>query len=269
MTITLSSFCKKLNSKISKWKYRRLKNKTVVIYTLGKVGSSTLYYELKKLSPWNNVFHAHFLSDEWLLKRLKNTNHFEFNNQSAQKVFSYLNNNPNKQKKIITLVREPISRELSNFMQNPKDYAGSDLLIDGIEKLQQVYLDKVSYEYTLNWFDSEFYNYTGFDVFSKTFDKEKGYAIYSHKDTDILIIKLEKLNECYTSALNDFLGINLQLQTNANQSSNKPISKVYTQLKNSIKFSKEELQDVYNHKYVTHFYTEKEIIGFIKKHEKH
>lgn len=268
MKYLLYKIKKKLNHIFSKLKYNDLKNKVVIIHTLGKVGSSTLYYELKKISPWNNIFHVHFLSDLWLKDKLKDTNHFEFNNKTAKKVFDYLKQHPNQKKYMISLVREPVSRELSNFMQNPQDFIDGDVLSYSAASLKKAYLDKLSYDYTLNWFDSEFFNYTGFDVFAQPFDKTKGYSIYEHEDYRILIIKLEQLNTCYHDAMKAFLGLDLQLEANANQSSNKPISHVYKELKQLLKFETEELEQLYTHKYVTHFYTDDEIQQFIDKHSK-
>lgn len=249
-------------------KYANLKSKVVIVYSLGKVGSTTVYSELKKITNWNNVFHVHFLSDEWLKVRLKQGNHFNLNFKTAQQVFNYLKNNPKKEKHIITLVREPVSRELSNFMQNPQDFTSSDLLASNPETLMKSYLSNLSYDYTLNWFDTEFLNYTGFDVFSKPFNKTKGYSIYSFNGYKVLIIKLEQLNNCYKEAMADFLGVNLELKANANQTANKPISKVYNELKQYLKFEKNELEHLYKHKYVTHFYTNKEIQEFVKKYSK-
>ena len=244
---------------------RKLKNKTIIIHTLGKVGSSTIYYELKKLSPWENIFHTHFLSDEWLNLRLKDGNHFEFNNRAAKKVFSYLEQYPNNKKYFISLVRDPVSREISNFMQNPQDFIEGDILLNPIAVLKKKYLENLSYDYTLNWFDTEFLNYTGFNVYSQPFDKDKGFSIYEHNNLKIMIVKLEKLNECYSDAMKAFFDLNLKLGVNSNLSSQKKISTVYSELKKSIKFTEDQLNTVYSHKYVTHFYTLEEIKTFKEK----
>lgn len=255
----------KIKTKYQTYHYRKLKNKTIITHTLGKVGSSTIYNELKKISPWRNVFHTHFLSDEWLNVRLKEGNHYEVNIRAAEKVFSYIKQHPNNKKYIISLVREPVSREISNLMQNPEDFIEGKMLTYSINDLQKFYLNKLNYDYTLQWFDSEFFNYTGFDVYSKPFDKEKGFSIYSHNNFEIMIIKLEKLNDCYSNAMKTFLGLNLKLQDNANQSSQKKISRIYLELKKSIKFTEDQLNKVYTHKYLRHFYTLDEINSFKEK----
>lgn len=268
MNSIVSRLIQKIRTKYRAFCYRKLKNRIVIIHTLGKVGSSTVYRELKKISPWNNIFHTHFLSDEWLNVRLKDGNHFDSNQKAAKKVFSYLEHYPNNKKFIISLVREPVSREVSNFMQNPKDFLDSDILSYSIDDLQKEYLKNLSYDYTLDWFDSEFLNYTGFDVYSRPFDKENGYSIYQHGDFMVLIIKLEKLNDCFSESMKEFLGLDLNLSRNSNQSSQKNISGVYYELKNSLRFTEFELNETYSHKYVTHFYTEDEIMFFKNKWSK-
>ncbi|KAB1067020.1 hypothetical protein F6U93_11400 [Tamlana haliotis] len=259
----------KINKKISiiyrTCYYHKLKNKTIIVHTLGKVGSSTIYEELKKISPWKNIFHTHFLSNEWLNVKLKEGNHYESNYKAAKKVFSYLDKNSDKKKYIIALVREPVSREISNFMQNPKDFIEGDILSESLDSLKNSYLQKLNYDYTLNWFDTEFLNYTGFDVYSKPFDKDRGFSIYHHDDFEVLIIKLEKLNECYSGAMKEFFDLNLKLSGNSNQSSQKEISNIYKELQQTIKFPKEELSTLYTHKYISHFYTLEEIKQFKEK----
>jgi hypothetical protein len=150
-------------------------------------------------------------------------------------------------------------------MENTGDFVNGNILDISVEDLKESYLDKLNYDYTLNWFDSEFYNYTGFDVFSKPFDKEKGFSIYEHRDIKILVIKLEKLNVCYATAMKAFLGLKVKLEVNVNQSNQKPIYKVYKELRQVVKFSQTELDEVYSHKYVTHFYSDEEKRKFILK----
>lgn len=242
------------------------KDKAILVYTLGKVGSATFYNELKRISPFNNVFHVHFLSDEWLKKRLLNTNHLENIVNAANNIFDFLKKNSQSRKYIITLVREPVSRQLSNFMQNSFDYVEGDIKEYSADELKEIYLSKMSYEFTLNWFDTEFKNYTGVDIYSTPFDKEKGYSIIEEKDFHILVVKLEKLNDCYTEALREFLGVDLALLGNTNEGETKDISEIYKDLKRMIKFSEEELNEVYAKKYVQHFYTQEEIKTFTRKH---
>lgn len=268
MLLYLYKLKKRILILVSKIKYKKLKDKVVIIYTLGKVGSSTLYHQLKKTSPWDNIFHVHFLSDLWLKEKLKGGNHFDINNKSAKRVFDYLKKHSNQKKYIISLVREPVSRELSNFMENPKDFIEGDINTYSLKALKSIYLNKLNYGYTFNWFDSEFYNFIGFDVFAQPFDKDKGYSIYTHNDYHILIIKLEQLNTCYNNAMKTFLGLDLKIEANANQSSNKPISQIYKGLKQLLKFERQTLEQLYTHKYVTHFYTDDEIQQFIDKHSK-
>jgi len=261
----VSKIKQKIKNKFQTYRYRKLKNKIIIIHTLGKVGSSTIYEALKNRSPWRNIFHTHFLSTEWLNVRLKKGNHYESNISASEKVFSYIKKHPTNKKYVISLVREPVSREVSNFMQNPSDFIEGEILSYSVEALQKTYLKKLNYEYTLQWFDSEFFNYTGFDVYSKPFDKEKGFSIYNHNDFEIMIIKLEKLNECYSDAMKDFFDLDLKLEVNSNQSSQKNISGIYSELKKSIKFTEDELNKVYEHKYLRHFYSLDEINSFKKK----
>lgn len=136
--------------------------------------------------------------------RLKECNYYESNVRAVEKMFSYIKKNPIHKKYVISLVKGPISSEVSNFMQNPNDF------IEG----------------------------------------------------EILIVKYESLNDCYCNVMKAFLGLNLKLEDNANQFLQKNISKIYSELRKSIKFTKDQLDVVYTLKYVNHFYSLDEVKRF-------
>ena len=73
--------------------YLKQKNKVFLIYTMGKVGSTSVYNSLKKQLPFAKVFHVHFLSDFYLNEVLPKTNH-TWNIDNGRKILNYLQKNP-------------------------------------------------------------------------------------------------------------------------------------------------------------------------------
>ncbi|XOV91163.1 MAG: putative capsular polysaccharide synthesis family protein [Bacteroidota bacterium] len=247
-------------------RYQALKGKTILIYNAGKVGSRTLYFQLHNTSPFDNVYHTHFLSKEWL-ERLKGTKYFDENWERANMVFNHLEKKPAEKRYIITLVREPISREFSNYFQHPDDYVNGDIHSYSISEVVKRFYEILNFEYYFNWFDTELRTYTGFDVFDCPFDKETGYTIYDHDElTKVLVIKLEKLNDCYQEAIQKFLGIKLKFLVNANEANQKDISSLYKEVKHKIRFTGTRLDEIYSHRFVTHFYSPAEIEKFKAKY---
>tara|TARA_R110000772_G_scaffold113092_1_gene217387 strand:+ start:522 stop:707 length:186 start_codon:yes stop_codon:yes gene_type:complete len=59
---------------------------------------------------------------------LKEGSLYDSSTRAGEKVILHTKKHPNNKKYIFTLLIEPVSREISNFMQNPKDYIESDIL---------------------------------------------------------------------------------------------------------------------------------------------
>lgn len=191
---------------------KKIKNDTNIylIYTMGKVGSSSIYHSLKKQKPYSEIYHVHFLSKNYLDNILpKEHKIFHSSIPKGRDILSAINQRPKSRIKIITLTREPVGRSISELLQNWKH------IYDDIESVPhdelKKHIESKPYNYTLEWFDKEFKEYLNFDIYQHKFDKEKGYETYKHGRFDILCIKLEKLNSVYEKAFLDFLGEKLNL----------------------------------------------------------
>jgi hypothetical protein len=168
----------------------------VLIYQMGKVGSRSVEASLLASRLDLPVFHIHYLSAEMLEKE---TDCFYDercgSNRKLKGVFSrqlfesyfirsavLARPHPKKKWKIITLVREPIARNISALFHDLDEYIpGSHNNIYSIpyEELFQAFLEKVNHELPLTWFDIELNPLFGVDVYASPFPKEKGYQTYS------------------------------------------------------------------------------------------
>lgn len=258
-----------------KGKLRSLKNKIrkmlaekqiFLVYSMGKVGTTSVFSFIRRNHPEIPLHHVHFLSDNWVKKKLPSLDaEFHGNITVANEVYASLKKFSNHRIKIITMVREPMVREISDIFQNWKGLLKVNSINDVSVKELTAYLDNHDHEYVLNWFDTEFKEYLDFDIYAYPFDKQKGYSIYKTKRADILCVSTEKLNSCIEVAMKEFAGINITLSKSANESKNKEGNELYNQLIRNYKAPKEKLDLLYNSKYVRHFYDEKEIASFIKK----
>lgn len=244
----------------------RYGKQTILIYTMGKVGSSTIKKNLTEQYPWVTVFHVHFLSDHWVKEILPNEDPFFHGNiREAESIYNYLKKNPGTKIKIITLTREPLVRDISDIFQNWKGRLKGKTITDlTLEEIKSDF-DRNQHEYTLNWFDTEFKNYLGFDIYSVPFNKEKGYSIYETPKADILCFQLEKLNDCMEEATGKFLGYPVRMSATTNLSENKEGSNLYKGMTGNYAASPEKLDRIYNSKFVQHFYSDADISRFRKK----
>ena len=233
-------------------------NMRIIVYSMGKVGSSSFYYSLMKYCPWIKIYHNHFLSHYWLHHRLPGTP-FVRNIRLAKKTLSAIKKAKNINKYIV-LVRDPIARDLSNVVQNSKnlevDFYGNDVahLVSEISKK--------GHRFSEEWFDSEFDSYFGISYKDLKFDSEKGYSIYElDQSNHLLIIQTECISDLFSKVIKEFLGIELD-QYVFNESSKKLEGELYRRLKNHYRLGAEDLSRVYESEYCKHFYSSKDLLGF-------
>jgi hypothetical protein len=252
--------------------------KGILVYQMGKVGSTSL----EKALP--NCIHIHTFYNHrpcyvvarekrnTFLKRIKGVLYDTLRRTAVKS---------RKKIKIISLVRDPYSRNISAFFQDfayyiyyyscltpesQRDHQANDFVF-------KIYDDLFDHSYALNWFDKEFKKFTGIDIYKYPFDKDKGWNIITEGKYEILIIKLEKLKEAW-SCIEEFSSAKMQLQ-NSNVASFKWYSNFYNDFITKYSPSKSYLDLMYKSKFTLHFYNKKEINFFeeralkTKRHEKY
>jgi len=235
---------------------------------MGKVGSSSILKTFKSEFD-GNIFHVHNLT----------LDHFDYlvyadiekRNRVIQKIKDIQRSVLSNEKwKIISLVRDPIDRNISAFFQNINlfvpdllnKYRNKEILL---AELFCMFFEKASHKYPLNWFDNQIRKTFGIDIFLEDFSKHKGYHIYRKDNFELLILRLEDLNNCFEPAIRDFLNIeNINLK-NDNISKDKEYKKIYQKFKNNIIIPESYFELMYNSKFTKYFYTEAEIKKFVKR----
>ncbi|RPF73849.1 MAG: hypothetical protein CBE49_003580 [Rickettsiales bacterium TMED289] len=226
----------------------------IAIYTLGKSGSSSILSTLQEKFSSPNVIQLHFINCDYIRQNHPN----DFASRNIDKANLFLKNHSKKKIKYISLVREPISREISSFYQNrplyfknisPNDYKAINNLIE--EK---------AYDLALNWFDYELKKHLNFDVYSQKFDKTKGFSIYKiDSDTELMVLRTDFINKTGLLALNKFLNSDIKQIKSVNVGSSKSNSFYQNQMKSYFKISDLNLEKIKNSKFMNHFFTKEEI----------
>lgn len=256
--------------------------KTVIVYQMGKVGSTTVWDSLRALENVD-VYHVHALTRHGV----KSVENYYKNNFSRTQMIpthllesQYLRKQLNKglqgknKWKVVTLLRDPIAKNISSFFQKLESFFGykykdkiknvkPEIINKDLIKLFTENFDR--HEKPLNWFDSELKLVFDIDVFLSEFPKEQGYKIYETDLADLLIIKLEKLNECACVAFKNLLGINEFAILESNVGGSKSYGDIYQRFLDSIVLPDSYIEQMYTSKYVRHFYSEEEIEAFKTK----
>lgn len=244
---------------------------------MGKVGLTTAYKSLINAPISNPVYHVHFLSQngmEHITQKYQNANTNV--NKSAHLINSeivrpkLLNSNNKTKFKIISLAREPISLSLSHFLQNPKvhrPYLVDYLHREDIKGLNEFFLNELqNNSYIHSWFDEEFNNFLGIDIYQYEFDYERGYSIIETNKFDVLLMRIEDMSKVFQEAIQEFLNIETSIKiVKANERDNQEFSNVYQKLKNKIVIPRDICEKVYSSKYVNYFYSTSDQKNLIDK----
>jgi hypothetical protein len=251
----------------------------LLIYQTGKVGSSTVLKSVKALDLDMPIFHIHTLTPEGmahgeaihghsLRSHFPRSKHLLESRYLRREVDRGLSG---KRWKVVTLVREPVARNISSLFQI------IDLLLPNfivryesksikLGELTELFLEQYPVEsrYT-NWFDLELKPVFGIDVFSSDFPTSKGYKVYEGENAQVLVLKLENLNKCAQDAFKEFLNIDQFTLIEANISRGKAYYVAYEEFLDAVVLPAFYIEEIYTLKYVQHFYSEEEINAFKAK----
>ncbi len=256
----------------------------LLVYQMGKVGSSTIVATLKAIPSPLPVFHIHLLAKETIARNEQfyfgdnrgillpsgwpNTTHL-FQSYFFQRQLQ----TKGQRWKIITLVREPVVRNISGLFESveyiiPNFYQRLEQGQLSLDELNDCFVhDYKFHDIPLCWFDVELKAALGIDVFATPFPVEKGYALYESAKADVLLLRLESLSDCYDEAFRQFLGLEHVELVNANESRDKGYYETYQRFTKSVKLPASYLDQMYQSTYMRHFYSTAEIARFRAKWE--
>lgn len=250
-----------------KWQYwaaqKALKTNQVpiLIYSMGKVGSLSLYHSLQGQTQ-QPVYHLHSLQKEvidWEYQTCRAKGWWP-DSRSVGDLIRQQKITPNKSIKVITAIREPIERNVSAFFEVFRYYNGVEAVnFDKSQAfLQQQFLEKIPHHYPLEWLDTELHKILKIDVYQQPFDSEKKYAYYQNKNIKLLVWRVDLDDAQKEIETKTFLGLNDFKLINKNIGSTKEYALLYQQFKEQLVLPKSYVEKMLNSKYYRHFYSEEE-----------
>lgn len=242
--------------------------KCVHVFNPGKVGSKTVVsscFKQKIIASHAHTIIPYCLADE--------------DKKQIKEIYASQN-----KVKIISLIREPLARDVSFFFENiwMDSYCGecADIqsayelwmkeclykTVPASEKFPGWYMD--INKPIFQWFDDEIKQVFDIDIFEYPFDIEKGYSLIKKNGVELLLIKLERLNE-----LSDIIGKFLEVASfeicTENDSNNKEYIYLYKQFLEDMVIPKDYFEFYYGEKsQMKHFYSDEEICKFRDKWSK-
>lgn len=190
----------------------------ILIYQVGKVGSTTVYSSLQEAGIDNAVYHVHFLSERGVAEAERAHTDAGWPELPGHLADSRLIRDDMRRFgrvrwKVITLVREHIAFEVSRLFQSPEFFRRDVVDRDGEVSVEaaQCELERALTQhderhcYYCQWFATEFPSALGLDLLAQPFDPARGFAVYRAPRADVLVMRLESLDDVFESAMVEFL----------------------------------------------------------------
>jgi hypothetical protein len=241
--------------------FRRYRDEDrVLIYQMGKVGSTSL---ARALGDRAIQIHNFFPRNEpcprkpWYRARwYRRPIHWLFYLAIRRGV------RRRRQTRIITLVRDPIGRNVSMFFHDLHfwlAYYFSEVKPngpgrEGVDTLIDCFTESFDHRYPLEWFDRELKRLTGVDVYAHSFDRAAGWTRIDEDGVSLLIVQTERLEDCW-QVIEDFCGRKLEWRED-NRGERKWYGGLYTEFLDRYCVSPDELDEIYASRYATFFFSD-------------
>lgn len=243
----------------------------VLVYQMGKVGSSTIVASLRDRAPHLGVFHVHYLTAEGLGDRESfYRNRYATLHRIPQHLIEgrhahhLMQRRPEHRWKVVTLVRDPVSCNISKFFQTLGVHH-PDLRMEHWEKpgwiddLVRLFLTRHDHCMALEWLDRELREALQIDVYATPFRHARGYETYKSSAADLLLLRLEDLDGVGPRALADFLGLASSVTLSlANAAEAKPYAPSYRAFRSRLAMEAQYLEEMYASRLARHFYSVEE-----------
>lgn len=254
----------------------------VLVFQMGKVGSTSIYHTLDGMNLGRPVYHAHYLSSQGVKKARKwhrlHQGKVPYGVEYYQLLGRKIRRNLGEAHyTVIAGVRDPIAKEISNYFEladevdhGLRDEDGSfdtsQIISYLLDRFRRFDVEEDSF-FTTAWFDQELKGTLGIDIYEYPFDHSQGYSIFRCADLDLLVYQYERLGEIFRYALSELLGLSVsdipELRRD-NVGTSKWYADLYTEAKDAIVIPAEVCKKVYGTEFVRHFYSDETIDEWIE-----
>jgi len=247
-----------------------------LVHQMGRVASMTMVNTLKLAVPDKPVYHTHYLTERTLNDRINYLHSIgERITQRHLKVskimIPFLNQNlKNRNWNILTIIRDPIARNISAFFLDierhiPNFHKQYALKSISTNQMIDTFIKDYEHNTPLDWFEHEIKSPFNLDVYKYFFPEDKGYSLIKNDNLQLLVIKLERFNDCCQSAFKDFTGISNIKPQDTHITKKDDSSGAYKDLLKDIKLPRHYVDRMYSSRFMTHFYSEEEIAKLRRK----
>lgn len=250
--------------------YRR----AVLVHTMGKVGSTSVRHSVQRMFPRRAIFQTHFITPEGLERGRR----FHAGSRDSlpehlwvgERLGGEVTAAPQRWH-VITIVRDPVAREVSDLFQNYVEHTGQ--LGDGsvrpsVDTLVEYLLTRVrgllepGCHYR-RWFVEELERPLAVDVLAHPFDRQRGYGMLHDRRRSVLILCLEKLDCCFGDAMAGLFHLKRPpTLVRGNVGMDKEYAEEYREVRKRFTVPSDLLEQIYSVPLLRHFYSDEDIAKF-------
>lgn len=231
----------------------------VIVFQMGKVGSTSVRASFPTRAHPVAVQTHHLYRPRieaamaWSRERgLPARAHFFHADALARRVIE-----PGRPFRLITLVREPVGRSISNFFHNFEHFVGvpQETSSHSVAELVDIL---VAHERRLDesrWFPREFEPALGVDVYAHPFPHDAGTLRIPAGAGEILVLRLETPDDVKERAIAEFLDETSFTLASANVGAEKDYGSRYAAFRRDARFPADFIDRKLGSVYATHFYS--------------
>ena len=228
-----------------------------VVYTMGKVASSSVAAAIEGAGLLCHDIHT--LNSDYIKGVAKKyLDHGEFPPRHICVSMAWRERDILNIRKClyISLVRDPIARNLSAFFENHKAFLEGCNFSDlpSARKVLDNFINSYPHQLPSRWFDREYRTYLGIDVYKSDFDKS---ALFMATD-GLIIFRVDLDDRKKSEVLSNALGRNLKIGRH-NDGSRKVYADLYKAVSKLARFTPDFVDDMYGTPFVQHFWSADEL----------
>lgn len=229
----------------------------LLVHTMGRVASTAVQRALQEHLE-RDVFHVHHVNPVVLARQVARAGSMD---KAARSVLDGLDAacaliRHSGHVKIISLVRDPIARNISALFADVRRGIGPEQLDEILADTQKIserwarFYDNVPNE----WFDIEMLDTFGIDVYSRPFPPQ-GVGHYSNGRAELLVLRCELDDEAKAAAIAQFVGAEgLRLGRENDGSRRGEFDSRYRRFCAAIDLDADYVAGVASSRYMRHFY---------------
>lgn len=240
----------------------------VLVYQMGKVASTSVFHSLLDL-PGCQAYHVHRMAPDNIARMRQaylDRGMPPLDDRLGRQLYQRLVL-PGRPASVISLVREPISRNISAFFQGLDGYAGqrdahrhldTDALID-------CFFSRYLHSIPVEWFDREMKASLGIDVFDSPFPRAQGHQQLASGPYRLLLMRHDLDDEVKERAVAEFLGRDDFRLRRVNEASAKGYAEAYRAFRERIRVPAEYADGLLGSRYARHFYDAEALAAFRRR----